>query len=267
MGPCALAARRAGQRHARRPEPQNLVLVTRRERAEEKEKEDKALQRELAAINAAAAHAYAGDVMAGHASVQGGPRRGAPPPPPPRNVQHAQQMGKHRESAMEMAMNLAAERRRAASGMPARNAEGGIPQNKNAPPLPPEAPVVYDAGALPVGGDRRPIEAAQDVVDNKTFQPYGQWKTVKKKKTQEERKENQKGNEREKYGIVVNKLPQRKDEDEEEKVSKGDMAGMGVLGSTLGKRGLDAGEDDASFKAVSFKKPKAFRKKKTADYG
>ena len=72
--------------------------------------------------------------------------------------------------------------------------------------------------------------------------------------------------EREKYGIVVNKLPQQKEEEEEEIVKKSDMAGMGVMGSSLGKRGLDTGEEE-TFKAVSFKKPKAFRKKKTADYG
>jgi len=181
-------------------------------------------------------------------------------------------MGQHRQNAIEMAMNLAAGRGRGPPGPPpggappARNPEGGIPSKRDAPPPPQEPPVIYDTGAVPVGGSA-PTEVGQDVAENKTFAPYGQWKTVKKKLTQEEKADKKTGNERDKYGIVVNKLPQKREEEEEEKVSKGDMAGMGVLGSTLGKRGLDTGEDEASFKAVSFKKPKAFRRKsKDAGY-
>lgn len=50
------------------------------------------------------------------------------------------------------------------------------------------------------------------------------------------------------------------DEDEDDIVSKSDMAGC-----VTGKRTFDDAEDEA-FKKVSFKKPKAFRKKMRAEY-
>ena len=47
--------------------------------------------------------------------------------------------------------------------------------------------MIYEAGAVPVGGTKAPIKEAADVVENKTFHPYGQWKTVKKKLTVEQK--------------------------------------------------------------------------------
>jgi len=137
------------------------------------------------------------------------------------------------------------------------------------------APKVYGEGTVPVGGGNAgggnvggaEVKAKKGGGGGggEDFHPYGRWKTVKVKKTEEEKAEVKTVSERQKYGIVVNKMPVASEPEEEEVIKKSDMAGMGVMGMSLGKRGHEAVEEEG-FKAVSFKKPKAFRKKKTTDY-
>jgi len=226
-----------------------------REAEKEREMEDLETRRELMAIESAARAAFAGDVASGRASAPSGSfnkRRPAPPPPKTSSAS----LDAERARIIEAAQNAATARHRGPSQsqwpIPARTGGKAI--------LDDTEPVVFDDGCVPVGGDNAPIQSAVDVSDNKTFHPYGSWKNVKKKSVETEVDEDglpkqkvggKHAEEREKYGIVVNKMKKVVDDEEDDIVSKSDMAGCGVTG----KRSLDDATDE-SFKKVSFKKPK-----------
>lgn len=182
-----------------------------REAEKEKETEDNEIKRELMQIESAARAAFAGDVASGRASAPSGSfakRRPAPPPPKASSAS----LDVERARIIEAAQDAASARHRGHMSTPSIRTGGKAI-------LDDREPVVFDQGCVPVGGDSAPIDSAMDVSDNKTFQPYGNWKSVKKKSVETEVDENgmpkrqvggKYAEEREKYGIVVNKIKQVK---------------------------------------------------------